>query len=453
MANDTLGTVIGVFEDQNMARRAVDDLKSAGFNDDQIGFAVRNGKDGEQVSDSASQDAGNVGGGAATGAIGGGVLGGIIGAAASLLIPGFGPVIAGGILAATLGGAALGAAAGGILGALTGMGVPEEEARYYQGEFEAGRTIVTVKAGDREQEAVGILRRNGAYDAGTRNQAAGVLNNEVTPGSRTYESDQTTTTGAGYSPAFSERSSQVTSNNFNQNNQYAGGSWETVSPRYRTMWQQQYGNQGGRWEDFEPVYRYGWEMRSNPQYSNLSWADAEPRLRKDWESRYPNRPWNQASSTLQQTWDTGYNDFGGQDFNTEESRAVPIREEQLQANKERVQTGEVRIGKEIVTEEKTINVPVQREEVVIERRNFAPQDADAEIGADSETIRVPVSEEQVNVEKRPVVTGEVRVGKQTFQENQQVSDTIRREEPRLEREGDINVRGNQGDQFETENPS
>ena len=108
------------------------------------------------------------GAGAAAGAVSGGIIGGVIGAAAALLIPGFGPAIAGGILLATLGGVAIGAAAGGLLGTLIGMGVPEEEARYYEGEFGSGRTIVTVRADGRQQEAMEILHRNGGYDANTR---------------------------------------------------------------------------------------------------------------------------------------------------------------------------------------------------------------------------------------------------------------------------------------------
>ena len=58
----------------------------------------------------------------------------------------------------------------------------------------------------------------------------------------------------------------------------------------------------------------------------------------------------------------------------------------------------------------------------------------------SETIEVPVREEQVDVEKRPVVYEEVGVGKRTTEETQQVSDTVRREELRMDREGDVDVR-------------
>lgn len=164
-------TAVGVFTDRVQAERAITELRRAGFRDDQIGF-VMSGK--EQVAEGtlAQEHRGDTATGAATGAVGGGVIGGILGAAASLLIPGFGPAIAGGILAATLGGVVLGAVAGGIVGALTSMGVPEEEARYYESELNTGRTIVTVSAPGRYLEALSILRENGGYDANTRERAS-----------------------------------------------------------------------------------------------------------------------------------------------------------------------------------------------------------------------------------------------------------------------------------------
>ena len=62
------------------------------------------------------------------------------------------------------GGAAAGAAAGSLVGALIGLGVPEEEARYYEGEARSGRTLVTVRAEGRYDEASAITRRHGGYD-------------------------------------------------------------------------------------------------------------------------------------------------------------------------------------------------------------------------------------------------------------------------------------------------
>ena len=157
-------TVVGVFELRSEADAAIYELQRAGFRDDQIGFIVRN----EDTGTPATVEDGNTTPGAAVGAVSGGIIGGVVGAAAALLIPGIGPAIAGGILVAVLGGAAIGAAAGGIVGALIGMGVPEEEAHYYAGEFHSGRTLVTVRADGRQQEAINILHHYGGYDAGTR---------------------------------------------------------------------------------------------------------------------------------------------------------------------------------------------------------------------------------------------------------------------------------------------
>ncbi len=102
----------------------------------------------------------------ATGAFTGGVVGGVLGAAVALLIPVLGPAFAGGILV-TVFSAALGAMAGSFLGAFAAIGVPEEQARHYEEEFRAGRTIVTVKTEDRQQEVLDILYRNGVHYANT----------------------------------------------------------------------------------------------------------------------------------------------------------------------------------------------------------------------------------------------------------------------------------------------
>jgi hypothetical protein len=100
----------------------------------------------------------------------GGVIGGAvgaIGAVAALLIPGIGPIVAGGIVAIVLGGAGMGGIAGGFLGAFVDIGVPEHKARFYEQEVKSGSTIVTIKAGKRQQEATQILQDHGAHDVQT----------------------------------------------------------------------------------------------------------------------------------------------------------------------------------------------------------------------------------------------------------------------------------------------
>ena len=111
--------------------------------------------------------------------------------------------------------------------------------------------------------------------------------------------------------------------------------------------------------------------------------------------------------------------------------------------KERVQAGEkVNIRKNVVSEEQTVNVPVNREEVFVERHPVnTPVPSNTPIGQEDEVTRIPVSEEQVQVTKQPVVTEEINVGKRVVQENQPVTDTVRHEEARIENQGNVNVTG------------
>lgn len=168
-------TVIGVFEDRQQADRAVDELRRAGFRDDQIGVAMRYDEgefEGEDAADSAEGN--RAGTGAVTGALAGLGFGALAGLGVlSGVIPVIGPAIAGGTLGIILTNAAAGAGIGGLVGALAGAGVPEDEAHYYQGEFEAGRTIVTVQADGRADEARAILRRYNAYDMSSGADVAG----------------------------------------------------------------------------------------------------------------------------------------------------------------------------------------------------------------------------------------------------------------------------------------
>jgi hypothetical protein len=157
-------TVVGVFPDRRDAEHAVNELRALGVRDEQIGVAVRDG--GTLAGPTAEGTQWEAG--AATGAVAGGATGTLLGiAVAAGLIPGVGQAVAGGILGGLLASAATGAVTGGILGALIGLGVPEEEAAYYSGEFQAGRVIVTVQAGDLANEVRATLRRYGAYDVDT----------------------------------------------------------------------------------------------------------------------------------------------------------------------------------------------------------------------------------------------------------------------------------------------
>ncbi|OBA07203.1 stress protein [Bacillus subtilis] len=125
------------------------------------------------------------------------------------------------------------------------------------------------------------------------------------------------------------------------------------------------------------------------------------------------------------------------DYTTKEEKTMPLREEQLKVDKEDVQTGEVEIGKEVKTEQRDMDIPVRHDEIYVERRPVDENRADASPVNDSETVRVPIVEEKLEVTKKPVVTDEVVVGKRTVEENEHISETVKKEEPRLNKEGKV----------------
>jgi hypothetical protein len=141
-------TVVALFADQTAAERGIQALKAAGFTEQQIGVAVRDMQQQQEITEGTGTKAAE---GAAAGAMGGGMVGGVIGLLAgvgALVIPGVGPIIAAGTLASTLTGAGIGAAAGGLIGALAGMGVPDEDAKHFERGFQEGGVLVTVDAGE-----------------------------------------------------------------------------------------------------------------------------------------------------------------------------------------------------------------------------------------------------------------------------------------------------------------
>ncbi len=175
-AQTTSRTVVCLFNDRSQAEQAIRDLKDAGFREDQIGVAMQDRSEQQALMDSTGSPAAE---GAATGAVSGGLVGGLIGLLGSLLVPGLGPLVVGGVLASTLTGAGIGAAAGGLIGALVGMGVPEEDARHFDSGLRSGGALVTVNAEVRTVEAVDILQRHGGDLGPTGRQSYGRSELEV----------------------------------------------------------------------------------------------------------------------------------------------------------------------------------------------------------------------------------------------------------------------------------
>jgi rhodanese-related sulfurtransferase len=164
----TRDTLVGIFDNPEQARDAIDALKNAGFDRDDISLLMPQRGDGRNVDDDKGEE---VAKGAGAGLVTGGVLGGLAGwlvGVGALAIPGVGPFIAAGALGTALSGAVMGGGIGAIAGALVRMGVPEDEAKYYEDEVRAGRSLVVVRAGARVDEARRILRAYGARDVQQR---------------------------------------------------------------------------------------------------------------------------------------------------------------------------------------------------------------------------------------------------------------------------------------------
>jgi hypothetical protein len=166
--------VFGIAKTESQAVMIADNLKAAGFtaNDVSVLFPDKQGS-----KDFAHEQHTKAPEGATAGASGGAILGGALGwlvGIGALAIPGVGPFIAAGPIMAALAGAAGGAAVGGLTGALVGMGIPEYEAKRYEGKIKDGNILMSVHTDDsKERErAKEIFVRGGAQDISYTGEAS-----------------------------------------------------------------------------------------------------------------------------------------------------------------------------------------------------------------------------------------------------------------------------------------
>lgn len=165
--------VFGIYATPSTAEAAVDYLLANGFTNSAISVLL---PDDESTRAFAHEKATKAPEGTATGAVTGGVIGGTLGLLAgigALAIPGVGPLIAAGPIMATLAGAGAGGAVGGLVGALAGMGIPEYEAKRYEGAVKGGGTLLSVHCDTSEQvdAAKAALKNTGARDISSSSEA------------------------------------------------------------------------------------------------------------------------------------------------------------------------------------------------------------------------------------------------------------------------------------------
>ncbi len=167
--------VIGIVDSAEQAEVVVADLQRLGnFSVSDISVLLPDGRASHEFAHEHNTKAPE---GAIAGVGAGGLLGGTLGLLAgigALAIPGVGPLIAAGPVMAALSGAAAGAAVGGISGALVGMGIPEVEARAYEGRLRSGKALVAVHVETSEEQKIArdALKRAGARDIDTTSEAS-----------------------------------------------------------------------------------------------------------------------------------------------------------------------------------------------------------------------------------------------------------------------------------------
>ena len=179
-------SVFCIATSRSQAEQIVEQLKIANFSNNDISVLF---PDKGTTRDFAHEKNTKAPEGAVTGAGTGGVVGGVLGWIAgigALAIPGVGPFIAAGPIMAALSGAAIGAAAGGLAGGLIGLGIPELEAKRYEGKVKEGNLLISVHTESSEEitRAKDIFTRAGAQDICTTGESSAPNDNDKNRGSR-----------------------------------------------------------------------------------------------------------------------------------------------------------------------------------------------------------------------------------------------------------------------------
>jgi hypothetical protein len=299
-------TIVALFDDFNEASVAVQDLIDADFPRDDISL-IANDPSGEystQVDMLRKSDAferldasegATVGAGVGA-AIGG--LGGLLIGLGAFAIPGIGPVIAAGPLAATLAGlvgagagAVAGGAAGSLLGALIELGIPEEAANEFaEGLRRGGHLVVLSTPRERSAQAVDILNRNGAADIRARAQ----------------QWRESGWTGEAYQENAGPHAKDAAKETFPPDYHRSELSTDYDDFRaYKAGFQTHFENStyAGNYsfEDYEHAYRYGYMLANDPRYQDRDWEEIEREAHRQWEDQYPNT-WEQFKSAVRHAW-------------------------------------------------------------------------------------------------------------------------------------------------------
>jgi hypothetical protein len=292
-------TVVALYDDFTSASEAVNDLVDHGFLRDNVSLMANDVN--RQYAPYVETDTGvtettatgeGAGVGAGIGAVIGG-LGGLLVGLGALVIPGIGPVIAAGPLAAALSGlagAGVGAVAGGVtgglLGALVDMGIPEESAHYYAEGVRRGGTLVMVRTADNmTNQAVDILNNHNPVDI---NERVTEWRDTGWTGYNPEAGPYTTTTSTPMHRDMATEHEVVAedlgTNDFNHFETTMAGS-------------------GYTYDQYLPAYRYGYDLATNDRFAGYTtWDQVEPEARRYWNERNPDT-WDRFKGAVRHAWE------------------------------------------------------------------------------------------------------------------------------------------------------
>ncbi len=213
------------------------------------------------------------------------------------MIPGIGPVLAAGPLAAALMagiGAASGAVTGGIVAGLVDFGVPPEHAETYAEGVRRGGTLVTVHITQDEwaDRAQSVLNRYNPVDISARS------------------GDWRANGWAGYD----ETAAPLSADQIRQQSQVGGGTtaaattttfqpYSHYEPQFRTNYNLNYVDSGYDYSVYDPAYRYGYTLATDPRYDHYTWAQVEPEAERYWVRHYPNSDWDRVKNAIRDAWE------------------------------------------------------------------------------------------------------------------------------------------------------
>lgn len=292
-------TIVSLYDDIEDARDVVEDLVDEGINRDNISLVARDveGSYGSYLeSDYRRSEGEEVGEAAAGGAVGGAVVGGLTGVLVGLgafAIPGIGPVIAAGPIAAGLTGAAVGAVTGGVLSALVEWGIPEEEAEYYAEGIRRGGTLVAARVADERVDAVVDVME--AYDPVDIERRVSYWRSEEEWTGYDPEADP-------YGPEeISEyrRRQQMWQRG---GEEYHDGGFESYEPRFREHYDAALVATGFTYNQYRPAYRYGYNLATDARYQDRSWDEIETDARHGWED-YNQGTWEDFKDAVRRGWE------------------------------------------------------------------------------------------------------------------------------------------------------